>query len=165
MALKWIALAASPLDQLHDIQVTEPVSFLPLSWGWWALLLVLLMLFLKILQTLRKRRHRQRLIELAEAEIAAASSLLDVHTAIRRACLIVWPRAQIAHLHGQAWLKFWTTTWPSGLHDEVTADLAEIQAQLYVAAPAPELTQRYQALAKRWIQVSWAARLHGREVR
>lgn len=165
MALKWIALAASPLDQLHDIQVTEPVTFLPLSWGWWVLLIVLVVILMQVLRTLRQRRQRQQLINLAEAEINAAASLLDVHTAIRRACLIIWPRAQIAHLHGQAWLNFWTTTWPSSLQDEVAADLAEIQAQLYVAAPAPELTQRYRALAKQWLQASWAARLHGREVR
>ncbi|MCH8502523.1 MAG: DUF4381 domain-containing protein [Aliidiomarina sp.] len=165
MAVKWIALVASPLDQLHDIQVTEPVTFLPMNWGWWVVLIVLVVILMQVLKIRRKRRQRQQLIKLAEAEITAASSLLEVHTAIRRACFIVWPRERIAQLHGQAWLDFWTATWPTAMQEDVAKDMAEIQAQLYIAAPAPELTQRYRALAMQWLQNSWATRIHGRGMR
>lgn len=165
MALKLSALAASPLDQLHDIQVTEPVVFMPLSWGWWVLLILIVIMLLTLYKLIRKRQQLQRRVQLAQSEISTATSLLEVHTAIRRACLAVWEREQIAHLQGQAWTDFWLSTWPTAMQQNIAADLSEIQGQLYVASPDPQLTQRYQALAEQWLQVSWATRLHGREVR
>lgn len=165
MAVKWITLVASPLDQLHDIHVTEPVTFLPVSWGWWALLSLIIILLVTLLKTLRSRKKLQRRVQSAQAEVNKATSLLEVHMAIRRACLVAWDREQIAHLHGQAWANFWLSTWPTTMQQDVAADVAEIHAQLYMASPDPQLTPRYQALATQWLHVIWSARLQGREAR
>jgi hypothetical protein len=105
------------LRSLHDISMPPPVSWLPQTWGW-ALLAALLLsalLFLGIAALRRYRNNayrREALRELVrlENEIGDAesrgSAFPELAELLKRTALAAWPRAKIAALTGEGWLRF-----------------------------------------------------------
>ena len=62
------------LAQLKDIQTPEPVSFWPLAWGWWGVIVLTLLAFTAAIWWWRKRRRfnaprRQALNELKNISV------------------------------------------------------------------------------------------------
>jgi len=100
------------IRELRDIDLPASVSFWPPAPGWWILSIILLSILSAVLLGWYKRRalRRAALRELArlqqdylhrrsDEDLTRALSLL-----LRRLSLAVYPRNQVAGLHGEAWL-------------------------------------------------------------
>lgn len=153
------ALMMNPLDHLHDIQVTEPVAFAPVSWGWWLLFGLILGVVIYILVLLAKRRQQQKLKQQILTQLEQADSLLAIHTLVRRATLMLWPSAAVAALTGRPWQEFWLATWPAKEQINVADDYEQITAALYRPQPADELVEHYRKIAMQWVAIAWWPRL------
>lgn len=108
--------AASPLDQLADIHLPDPVGWWPLAPGWWVLLalaIVAVIIFLLV----RRRAALNRYRKLARAELDkiysayqtdqdAATLLQNISVLLRRTALTAYPQTFNASIKGQAWLEW-----------------------------------------------------------
>jgi hypothetical protein len=105
------------LQNLHDIVVPTPVSWLPPAPGWYALGLTLLLFLLwgAVLWYRRWQRNayrRQALAELARIENALAEDsaphllLPRLPELVKRTALAAYGRGEVAFLCGRPWLDF-----------------------------------------------------------
>jgi hypothetical protein len=108
------------LNQLRDIEMPEPVAYTPETAGWWVALALLIAGSVALAFFLQRRRQANRYRILALAELgqleriersAGAASpevnqLTQVAALVRRTALAVFPRTEIAHLHGSEWQTF-----------------------------------------------------------
>jgi cbb3-type cytochrome oxidase subunit 3 len=105
------------LENLNDIVLPQPVSWLPQTWGWLALALILLALIAWALwrrhqRYLADRYRREALAELdrIEATLGTADTrdraIAGIAELLKRVALHAWPRATTASLSGPAWLAF-----------------------------------------------------------
>lgn len=112
---------ADALARLHDIALPDPVSMYPQTVGWYVLgaLLVLAIAWVTVRAIRRYRRNRYRreaLKELDRLEGLAAggadrvAALREVPALVKRTALSAWPRAEVAELAGEAWLRFLDST-------------------------------------------------------
>ncbi len=105
------------LQDLHDIVVPTPVSWLPPAPGWYALGLTVLLFLLWGAAVLHRRwrrnaYRRQALAELARLQHALATDrtapllLPRLSELLKRTALAAYGRGQAASLSGQPWLDF-----------------------------------------------------------
>lgn len=106
----------SPLDQLADIHLPDPVGWWPLAPGWW-LLLALAIVAAIIYLLARRRAAMNRYRKLARAELDniysayqadqdAAMFLQNISVLLRRTALTAYPQTFNASIKGQAWLEW-----------------------------------------------------------
>jgi hypothetical protein len=109
--------AADPLAALKDIHLPPPVSLWPPAPGWWVLaVLIVLALILGIWKLLQWRRHRAyRRAALCELQTLQQQwqqhgdperLQTQLNRLLKQVALAAYPRAQVAALHGDAWLQF-----------------------------------------------------------
>lgn len=111
---------------LRDIHLPDPIIWWPPAPGWWLLLLFLGILTLLVFwmrQWAAKRRKDPKLIALRELEKLQTeyrqhpqmSHILvqKISTLLRRVCITIYPRAEVASLTGEAWLQFLDKAYPS----------------------------------------------------
>ncbi len=103
------------MPELRDIHLPDPVPFWPPAPGWWMLAALLVAAVIVAVVAARRRRRRQRVRRAAlaqleslarahdEADTTLAASLSEL---LRRACLSVFPREDVAGLTGEHWLRF-----------------------------------------------------------
>ena len=107
---------STALAALHDVVVPAPVSWTPQTAGWYLLLLLLLVLLVyMVVKAVRRyqaaRYRREALAELAQLELQAAEparrtqALSRLPVLLKRTALSVAPRARVAGLTGEAWLR------------------------------------------------------------
>lgn len=94
---------------LRDIHLPEPISWWPAAPGWWLLLLAVVTFLLFLVFAWRRwREPGLRALALRElaliegAERAAQYGRLAI--LLRRVCIALYPREQVAGLSGEAWL-------------------------------------------------------------
>ena len=108
---------STSLQNLHDIVVPTPVSWLPPAPGWYALGLTLLLLLLwgAVVWYRHWRRNayrREALAELARVEEALAGAralhllLPRLPELLKRTALAAYGRGEVASLCGKPWLDF-----------------------------------------------------------
>lgn len=98
---------------LRDIHLPEPIGWWPPAPGWWLLLFGIPAL-LALLVWLWRRWRRPTVKKLALRELDAIAGdaadarvkLQRLGTLLRRVCLSIYPRAEVAGLAGEAWLAF-----------------------------------------------------------
>ncbi len=149
----------NPLAQLRDIHLPPPISWWPPAPGWWilAIFLCLLIAFLiyhgyqrynfarakkQALKLLRD--YQQQYARDHDGAIASAS----ISELLRRVALVYYPRAQVASLHGEAWLSFLNQT-------SSQLDFNEVKELLLDAPFMPNHQLNLQPLfqiAKHWIK-------------
>ncbi|MBY0544057.1 MAG: DUF4381 domain-containing protein [Gammaproteobacteria bacterium] len=107
--------AANLLQQLKDIKQPAPISWWPLTWGWYmvlglCLIALSILAFYLVQHGLRRHRKRQILKEitllrysdyLSKQSIAAQLSIL-----LKQILFMVYSRENIAGLQGEDWLLF-----------------------------------------------------------
>ncbi len=99
------------LSRLHDIVVPEPLPWWPPAPGW-IVLAVLALLAGVGLAWIRWRRwkrdayRRAALTELDRIGSDRTGGLAALPALIKRTALAAYPRAEVASLHGDAWLEF-----------------------------------------------------------
>lgn len=108
--------AATPLD-LHDIILPEPVSWMPQTSGWWAVLgLIGLALGWTVYVGVRRHRanryRRLALVRLVLIEQALAdpssrpTALSELPVLVKQTALAYRRRSEVAGLSGERWLRF-----------------------------------------------------------
>jgi hypothetical protein len=113
---------------LHDIHLPPAVSWWPLAPGWWLLLLLAIIMIGAVVWWRRRRRLRQwrvdALIALKQVEQAYAQHRDEVQLVnelsvwLRRVCVSVFPREQIAAVTGQRWLEALDAVFANGKANE-----------------------------------------------
>jgi hypothetical protein len=153
------------LRTMHDIVVPAPVSWLPHTWGWAAVVAVLTLL-LSVWAALAMRRYRrnayrrQALQELEAAGLAARDearrddALLVLASLLKRTALAAWPRDRVASLSGLAFLKFLNDSGRGSPTIRLTDLLndAEYRHQPSRLAASPEDCHEVFEEAGRWIE-------------
>ena len=141
------------LDLMHGIAVPEPVSWMPVTEGWWVLGIWLFAAFgLSLARYLYRRRRnayrREALGLLDEIDVTAAGAAADVALIVKRTALAAYARNEVASLHGAAWARFLIESARHDRHVEQSAEL--IAAAAYrEAVDATEIVEP----AKRWVKV------------
>ncbi len=100
---------------LRDIHLPPPPGWWPPAPGWWAVLAVMVIAGLwGIWWRTRARRRRsavaQATLELtrmrADAATTPAQLAAELSALLRRVCISLFPRQQVASLTGDSWLQF-----------------------------------------------------------
>jgi hypothetical protein len=110
-------ISVSGLENLHEIVLPDPVSWMPQTIGWYAALGVVLLLAgwwvysrLRRFRTNRYRRFALAEIEVIERELRQpekrAKALAAIPVLVKRTALSTFPRAEVASLSGEQWLAF-----------------------------------------------------------
>lgn len=140
-------------DDMHDIVVSDPISWWPLAPGWYVVLCILAIsgvcwAFKWLREWQANQYRREALRELDEI------SPEDLPSLMKRVSISVWPREKVAALSGDTWLQFLDQ---SGNTKEFTQGAGRFLLDLSYN-PDCQITpdsQEYQQLLKlvrRWIK-------------
>ena len=106
------------LSQLRDIHLPATVNWWPPAWGWWLLSgVAATAASLYVVWRWWRRRRANRPSELALLEVQAlsrryeagenaATIIAELSVLLRRVALSYFPRAQVASMTGDAWLRW-----------------------------------------------------------
>jgi hypothetical protein len=152
------------LRQMADITMPPPVSMMPATWGWAALVgVIVLILAYAVWRWLRRRaQNRYRRDAIAEivtlearigGEVEHLQALAALPAIVKRAALAAWPRDQVAALNGPEWAKFLKAhAGTVEIDAEGYGFFAETEYQLGAAAPDEAAARRTFAAARLWIE-------------
>jgi hypothetical protein len=98
---------------LRDIHLPPPVGWWPPAPGWWlapllaiALILVLWIVWRRLIRNPFRKEVRRELAAIeASDDLAPQEKIGRVSILLRRACLTLYPRQEVAGLTGQDWLE------------------------------------------------------------
>jgi hypothetical protein len=144
------------LDRMHSLEMSDPVSWMPQTSGWWVLVtwafvLVALGIWRIVAYRHRNRYRREALVLLAAIESHAGrcpQAAGQIAALLKRTALVAYPRLQVASLYGADWAEFLCQS----AHD----DAQVVAAADALAAAAYRTDVDGTALcspARRWIQV------------
>lgn len=116
------------MEQLHDIDGLDPISFWPLAPGWWALIALGVIILAGVLwftvKTIRFRRSwkndtLQKLKKLEDdlSEANARQTVIALSEYLRRIALRRFSRKECAGLMGEAWLEWLSSNDPQKIFD------------------------------------------------
>jgi uncharacterized protein DUF4381 len=159
------AVANSGLEQLHEILLPDPVSWMPQTTGWYAVLALVLCIVARWIygRVRRYRANRYRRLALAELAIIErelrqperrAQALAHIPVVLKRTALAAFPRRDVAGLSGEQWLAFLDQTM-GGKHftaggGRLLADVAYAPASRIAALPDASVGALLQC-ARNWI--------------
>jgi hypothetical protein len=134
------------LQGMHDILMPPPVSFWPATPAWavlGALLLaaVLWLMGRRLRRWLRNAYRRQALREVEMVDISALPAV------VKRACLVAYPRQEVAGLSGPDWAAWLRRTAPRA---RLTAEESLALAQFSYLQPAKAAPLAL-AAARKWL--------------
>lgn len=151
------------IDQLRELPLPDPISYLPQTWGWAMLGIVLLWAAVLIAWFAWKRRRRnlyrrQALVELdrlAQAGRLDREVYREVPVLLKRVAVSM-PHVdgRVAALHGEAWIEFLRATGGHGFTPELANTLASLAygpTSALDAIPAETLEQLIRA-SRDWLQ-------------
>ena len=151
----------SPLADLHDIHLPHPVSAWPPGPAYYVLLAVFIIL---LLLSIKRKHHqhitapkREALLELTHIETHyqqrhsdSKTTAASITTLLRRVALVYHPRAEVAGLHGEAWLLFLKQTSHHIDFDAVQTGLLNTPFNPASNANSDDLSPLF-AATRRWI--------------
>ncbi len=151
--------SSSPLQELRDVHLPDPISLWPPAPGWWALSGLLVIGAIGFLW-IRMYRRRTQARRLAINELGAIKQYYDIHRddqwlvqrlsgIVRRYAIATFPRTEVAGLVGSSWLQFLDR---SGRTNQFTDGAGHLLSsgpyQKQAVVSATELVQ----LVEHWIQ-------------
>ncbi len=160
-------LSNSSLQNLHEIILPDPVSWMPQTLGWYVVFC--LILFVAGWWVYRRLRHyranRYRRFALAELAVIErelqrpekrAKALSEIPVLLKRAALSAFPRSEVAGLSGEKWLAFLDKTM-GGKHftegeGRLLPELSYAPAQQIAEIPDEQISSLL-PLVRRWIKV------------
>ena len=95
---------------LRDIVVPDPVSTAPETWGWYVLFALVLVIAAVATWWLVRRRRANRYRRVALAALPDCTDIASLAVLVKRVCLSAYPRAEVASLSGESWLRFLDST-------------------------------------------------------
>ncbi|MFQ3225926.1 MAG: hypothetical protein ACI8Z5_002195 [Lentimonas sp.] len=129
------------LSNLQDIVLPAAPSFWPPSSGFWILVVLILMLLIAITWFITQARQRNAYRRAGLTLLESANTVYEINVVLKRVALAVFPREQVAALHGENWIHFMQSTC-SGEQFPTLSQSAE-------ATPA---TESIRASARTWIR-------------
>jgi len=110
-------ISDSALQNLHEIFLPEPVSWMPQTMGWYVVFGIILFLAgWWVYGRLRRfRANRYRRLALAELEVIErelnqpekrSNALAEIPVLLKKTALSAYPRTDVADLSGEEWLAF-----------------------------------------------------------
>jgi len=150
-----VAAEVLDFDDMHDIVVSDSVSWWPLAPGWYVvmILLAIAMVWYGFQGWKKWKANQYRRDALRELD---GVSPTEFPSLVKRVAVSVWPREKVATLSGDAWLQFLDQT---GNTKDFSQGAGRILLDLSYN-PDSQITQdsqEYQQLLKlvrRWIQQS-----------
>ena len=151
--------SSSPLQELRDVHLPDPISLWPPAPGWW-ILSGLIVMGAVVFLWIRIYRRRTQVRRLAMTELDAIKQHYDTHrndqwlvqrlsAIVRRYAMATFPRTEVAGLVGISWLQFLDQTGRTNqFTDGVGHLLRSGPYRPEVTVPVAELL----LLVERWIQ-------------
>ena len=147
------------LENLKEIPLPEPVSYVPQTMAWYILFGILIIIAALLIlsvyrRSVRNRYRREALAQLDEIE-RSARPISELPALVKRVALAMAPRETVARLSGDAWLAFLDSTWKKG---EFSSGPGRLLPDLAYCKPEslPEISDRRMrellALLRRWIR-------------
>jgi len=102
-----------PLAPLIDIQLPADVSWWPMAFGWWLLILLVIGVCLSI--ALYYRRNKKNAYRLEALSLLTKQGHHDIHRInqlLKRTAITAYGQSVVASLHGHDWLNFLTKQAP-----------------------------------------------------
>jgi hypothetical protein len=146
-----------PLANLRDIHIPGALEPWPPALGWWLLAAVAIFLIafclLRLFQWWRSKQYRREGIRSLEALLQSHTSekqyLQDYSELLKRVALTNYPREMVAHLTGEAWVKFLDTS--SGTQEFSMGEGQVLIQGNYEPNPSVNIDQLHQ-LGQHWIK-------------
>lgn len=129
------------LSNLQDIVLPAAPSFWPPASGFWILVALILMLLITAAWFIAQFRQRNAYRRAGIALLESANTVYDINVVLKRVALAVFPREQVAALHGEDWIQFMQSTCPG-----------EQFAKLSQSDEATLATESIRASARTWIR-------------
>jgi len=161
------AAEVSGLEKLHEILLSDPVSWMPQTVGWYAVfgLIVGVTGWWVYGRFRRFRKNRYRRFALAEFKVIEREwqqpekrvrALAQIPVLLKRTALAAFPRSEVASLSGEKWLAFLDKTMGGkGFREDEGRLLPEL-----AYAPAPRISKlpdeavgKLLRLVRQWIKV------------
>jgi hypothetical protein len=152
------AALPDPLAELRDIHLPPAIESWPPAVGWWllaALSLAAIFFALKFLLGLWKKNAYRREAKKYLDQLFSASEhdqqafLLNYNSLLKRVALTAYPRDQVAHLTGEAWVAFLDLT---GETHEFTMGPGQILVDGQYAPVSSVDVERLFTLGQQWIK-------------
>ena len=107
------------LEQLHDIQLPDPVGWWPLAFSWWILIFAIISIIAGAtwyyFDLKRRNIYRRSAIQnideiLSQANLNDNDKIAMINATVKRVALTAYGRLSTASLNDQAWLNFLAET-------------------------------------------------------
>ncbi|QIR16208.1 DUF4381 domain-containing protein [Shewanella aestuarii] len=146
--------AMSPLAQLHDIVLPEPVSSLPIAPGYWLMLALVIFSLLWLINVFVKQTKYHAPRKSALAMLNALDRNADdfasqVNSLLKRTAMTYLPRFELAKLNGQQWFAWLELRLPANEHGKIGPILIK---RHQAAGLTAEDKHKLFALATLWLQ-------------
>lgn len=149
-----------PLAQLNDIVEISQVSWWPLSWGWWLLLVVLLALISTAFMRYRQARQHRAYLRSSQQALLHCTTVAEISRLLKQVVLHYYPQhnpfspqvepsQSLENLTGRAWLDFLNQQL-TVQHQQSTTYLDNISQLMYSQHHARAF-QPYLAFAQLWL--------------
>lgn len=142
-----------PLAQLQDIVTPEQITWWPLAWGWWVLIILAIAAIAAIIFLIVKR---YQLMKAKKAALNALSTInvdepinavKQINNILKRAVLAYAERSDVAELNGDKWAN-WLN------QNGKTAISKELLGLAYQPNCEAAQAKQYQQHATAWIKAS-----------
>jgi hypothetical protein len=147
------------LEQLHDIALPDPVSWMPQTAGWWILLALVLAISVRQVVAARRRWKENRYRRLAlreldriDAGLDSPAARADLPALVKKTALARWPRETVASLSGQEWLRFLDESYGERAFTEGPGRLLPDLAYATADTVPAESVRQLSAVIRDWIR-------------
>lgn len=86
--------------------------FWPPASGFWILIALILMLLITVAWCITQARRRNAYRRAGLILLESAHTVYEINVVLKRVALAVFPREQVAALHGEDWIQFMRSTCP-----------------------------------------------------
>lgn len=126
----------NPLEQLKDIHLPAEVSWWPLAFGWWCLIVLVLVALMVSIYWLVKRRKRSQAKREALAEIQSLSEQsshwpAQMNSVLKRVAMHYFSAESVAALYGERWSQFLASHMPVDATEQFLETLMALQNAQY----------------------------------
>lgn len=102
------------LQQLHDIQLPDPIGWWPMAFAWWILLLSVTSIIIGIIwyftdqrrRNVYRRQAQQNLQQIMQAEDSDNNKIMQINGLLKQVAITAYGRRRVAALHQTEWLEF-----------------------------------------------------------
>ena len=98
------------LSQLKDIQTPEPITWWPLAWGWWLVIVlvvvsiyVVIRLVLKRIENNKAKKQALKMLEQIHNEPHPHKTVIAINDILKRVMLVYTSRESIASMNSKQW--------------------------------------------------------------